>query len=160
MLGNRKLEFEIVEGNLIVSDLTVSIKAIDFVYIEKSNSKKKDEYSIFVNSGHNVVELYYKTPDFDDIYDEFERICTAIQKENPTFNTLPGNPTYIDYGKVEEIRLRKSVGADLIVSFYDQDDQLVSPIFRKNAKENYNTALDLLQQAKADANDIIQESEG
>lgn len=149
MSKDKQLEFEI-NGNLLeVADMTWHINTINYIYIGNSCMVRNRDYAIFINGGFDIVELYYKSKRWDEIYNEFVKLCKAIKQVNSTFHKIPGNPCCVDYSKVEKIKLSNPKKDMLIITFKNKEEDLIAPINLECANERLKQALTLLKEANS-----------
>jgi hypothetical protein len=59
----KELEFQINGNTLSVADFDWFIDKIDAIYVYNSEVGNKGEYSIFIQQGSEIVELYFRTKD-------------------------------------------------------------------------------------------------
>ena len=142
------LKFEITGNLLEVADMTWHINTINHIYISKSCMSQKGEYAIFIDGGFDVVELYFRTKSWDEVYSEFIKLCKAINQVNPAFNKIPGNSSCVDYSKVENIKLSKPVKEKLIITLKNKEEAIIVPINYECAKDRLKLALNMLKEVR------------
>ena len=154
-MTNKELKFEINGKTLTVADMDWYIDGIDYIYVDRDTSAINREYSIFIKTNMDLVKLYYKNEYFDDCFSQFEKLCTAINKVKPSFNKIPGNPTFLDFSKVEKIKVSKPIKDKLIFTLKNSEEKLVVPINFECAKERYKSPIELLKESRIAKNDCI-----
>lgn len=146
-MENAGLEFEINGKILTIADMDWHIDGIEYIYVDKDATPRYREYNIFIKTSMDLVKLYYKNEYFDDCYRECGKLCKAIKKVNPTFNKIPGNPRYLDFSKVEKIKLSKPI-RDKLVFTLKNNETIMAPINFECAKDRYRLAVQLLNESR------------
>ncbi|MBQ9795736.1 MAG: hypothetical protein IJW36_02065 [Clostridia bacterium] len=83
MFKNKKLEFEINNGQLIVGDDYIRLSSVKMLCVRPS-FMRIGQYSIHVNTKSMILELYF-TGTEQEVQKEFLKLCAEIKKENPQF---------------------------------------------------------------------------
>ena len=129
----KQLNFNILDNKYLeVADFTWYIKRIDAIYISHTAMGYKGEYAIFVQSGSEIVELYYRTIDEVEIYKAFESLCKALIQAKLGFDRA--GAALINYNNVISIKFDKGLLSSKIITKFNENE-----LIKKNAtKALYN----------------------
>jgi len=144
----KDLEFSIVDKKILeVSDFSWYIDLINAIYIARNScceSILMPNYSIFIKSKFDLVELYYKSSDEIKISNEFKKLCNAIKEVNPNFEMC--FPYCFNMKNVKDIDFSNHlISGDIKISFENDEINLrtskkFARQFAEKLDEN-NTAL-------------------
>ena len=149
-MKNKELEFELQGKILTVADMDWHIDGINSIYISSSYSYQQGKYfsivdtnmnsiknyCICIDSGFDIVELYYKSENWNNVYNQLEKLCNAIKEVNPSFKELPDEARFINFNKVEDIRFSRLSKRNLVIKFKNEKE-LVLPVLSDYYKNHH-----------------------
>ncbi len=104
MLKKKELEFEIIDNKILnVLDFDWFIDKIDAIYVRHTEIGRRCEYSIFIQQGSEIVELYLRTQDEISIAREYKKLCNAIKEVNPMFDNSVEPFVLINYANLKQV---------------------------------------------------------
>ena len=78
-MNNKKFEFEIKNGHLLVGDDEIYLNWVNNICIRES-AMREGEYAIHINTSNMTLELYY-TGAADEVYDAFQELSESLKNE-------------------------------------------------------------------------------
>ena len=128
----KNLEFNILNNEYLeVADYVWWLKRIDAIYITRSEMEKH-KFTICVQQGKEIIELYYRTDDEVKISNAFIRLSDAVKEAQSGFD-ITGFSALINYNNVKNIELSNGILNSKIVIKFEN-----SKLVKKGGKSLYN----------------------
>ena len=144
-MKNKKLEFEIIDDKILtVADFDWFIDCIDAIYVRYNEVYPKGYYSIFIQQGSEIVQLYFKTDDELLIAREYKRLVEAIKAVRPLFDNSAEKFVLINYANLKQAEMKFKYLQPIIDLEFTNSNLTIN-----GGTKKYNIILDKLNEANA-----------
>ncbi len=141
MSNNKKFEFKIEKGHLIVGDDEIYLNWVNNIGIRES-AMRQGEYAIHIETAgslFSIIELYY-TGESEDVYAAFEELTKAIIEEYPVFRPI-FHTELINFRNVQDVSYNPGLlqNSKVKISFKRGEDlvRVASKVEYKNLKSDF-----------------------
>ena len=131
-MNNKKFEFKIEKGHLIVGDDEIYLNWVNSIGIRDS-IWKDGELAIHVETIDELLELYY-TGTLEEVSDAFVELSNAIIEKYPVFHSLL-KTELVNFRNIQEISHPSLLNTSQVKIVFKRGEELICDSTKEEYKE-------------------------